>query len=128
LCLSGKLEGKKSVLPDELAQAKIVYMIINRKPEEALNKLSEFYHVQPPKFAVGTVKGKRKTVFAVYVYKERKIYAINSDIFYNPFILLHEFYHHIRWRSREHRGSEKHANKYAQEFINSYIKIVDRYK
>jgi hypothetical protein len=112
------------IIPDELTQAKIVYLIIDKKTEEALKKLSDFYHIESPKVVVGTIKGKRKTVFAVYIHKERKIYTVNSDIFYNPFIILHEFYHHIRSRAEKHRGSEKHANKYAQEFINSYMKVV----
>jgi hypothetical protein len=112
------------IIPDELTQAKIVYMIIDKKTEDALKKLSEFYHIESPKVVVGTIKGKRKTVFAVYIHKERKIYTVNSDIFYNPFIILHEFYHHIRSRAEKHRGSEKHANRYAQEFINSYMKVV----
>ena len=63
-------------------------------------------------------------MYAVYVQKECKIYCINSDIFYNPFIVLHEFYHHIRTTGGTHRGSEKHANIYAKGFIDSYKKII----
>jgi hypothetical protein len=44
----------------------------------------------------------------------------------NPFIVLHEFYHHIRTRAGVHRGSEKHANMYAKSFIDSYKKIVEK--
>jgi ribosome-associated translation inhibitor RaiA len=62
----------------------------------------------------------------VYVKRENKIYCINSDIFYNPFIILHEFYHHIRTKGGIHRGSEKHANMYAKSFIESYKKIIDQ--
>lgn len=113
-------------VPNDLAKAKIVHMILDRKPEDALQTLSKFYNVTPPEIVVGTIKGKRKTVYAVYVQKERRIYAINSDIFYNPFIVLHEFYHHIRTKSNVHRGSEKHANMYAQGFIDSYKKIVEQ--
>ena len=112
-------------VPDDLAKAKVVHMILNRKPEDALQTLSKFYNVTPPEIVVGTIKGKRKTVYAVYVQKERRIYAINSDIFYNPFIVLHEFYHHIRTKANVHRGSEKHANMYAQGFIDSYKKIAE---
>jgi hypothetical protein len=99
-------------------------MILNRKTEEALQILSKFYNIAPPQIAVGTVKGKRKTVFAVYVQKESKIYATNSDIFYNPFVVLHEFYHHIRTKGGIHRGSEKYANMYAEDFIDAYNKTV----
>jgi hypothetical protein len=109
---------------DDLAKAKIVQMILNKKTEAALEKLSEFYHVESPKIVVGTIKGKRRTVYAVYVPAQKKIYALNSDIFYNPFIILHEYYHHIRSKLGVHRGSEKHANMYAKDFIDSYTRIV----
>jgi hypothetical protein len=113
---------------DDITKAKIVHIILNRNTEEALQKLSKFYNVTPPDIVVGTIKGKRRTVYAVYVQKERRIYVINSDVFYNPFIVLHEFYHHIRTRAGVHRGSEKHANMYAKSFIDSYKKIVEKKK
>jgi hypothetical protein len=109
---------------DDLAKTKIVFMILNKKTEEALQNLSRFYNMTPPEIVVGTVKGKRKTVYAVYVQKESKIYAINSDVFYNPFIVLHEFYHHIRTKGGKHRGSEKNANMYAESFIDAYNRII----
>lgn len=112
------------IQPDDLTKAKIVHMILNRKTEEALRNLSKFYNITTPEIVVGTIKGKRRSVYAVYVQKESKIYAINSDIFYNPFIVLHEFYHHIRTRGGVHRGSEKHANMYAKGFIDAYKKIA----
>src|SRR5713226_2506269 len=110
--------------PDDLMQAKIVHLILNKKTEEALEKLSDFYHVDTPEIVVGTIKGKRRTVYAVYVQKERKIYALNSNIFFNPFVVLHEYYHHIRSKLGRHRGSERNANKFAQEFIDAYRKII----
>jgi len=113
-------------LPDDITKAKIVHMILNRKTEEALQNLSEFYNVTVPSIVVGTIKGKRRTVYAVYVQKESRIHVINSDIFYNPFIVLHEFYHHIRTRAGVHRGSEKHANMYAQSFVDSYKRLVEQ--
>jgi hypothetical protein len=113
-----------NIHPDDLTKAKIVYMILNRKTEEALQSLSKFYNIIPPEIVVGTIKGKRRSVYAVYVQKEGKIYAINSDIFYNPFVVLHEFYHHIRTKGGIHRGSEKHANTYAKDFIDAYMKIA----
>ena len=113
-------------LPDDITKAKIVHMILNRKTEEALQNLSEFYNVTVPRIVVGTIKGKRRTVYAVYVQKESRIHVINSDIFHNPFIVLHEFYHHIRTRAGVHRGSEKHANMYAQSFVDSYKRLVEQ--
>ncbi len=109
---------------DDLTKARIVYMILNKRTEEALEYLSKLYNIDTPEIAVGTVKGKRKTVYAVYVQKQSKIYAINSDIFYNPFVVLHEFYHHIRTKAGVHRGSEKNADMYAKSFIDSYNKVI----
>ena len=110
--------------PDDLTKARIVFMILNGRTEEALHQLSEFYNISPPEIVVGTIKGKRKSVYAIYVQNSMKIYAINSDIFYNPFVILHEFYHHLRTRGGEHRGTERHANSYAMSFISSYNNVA----
>lgn len=107
-------------LPDPKMQALIVKLILNKRTEKSLQLLSNFYSIQAPEVVVGTIKGKRKTVHAVYVGNQRRIYATNSEIFYNPFVMLHEFYHHLRFRGMEHRGSEKSANKFALHFINAY--------
>jgi hypothetical protein len=109
---------------DDLTKTKIVYMILHKKTEEALQHLSKYYNIATPEIVVGTVKEKLKTVYAVYVQKESKIYAINSDIFYNPFVVLHEFYHHMRTKGGAHRGSEKNANMYAKSFIDSYNRTI----
>jgi hypothetical protein len=111
---------------DDLEKAKIVSLILDKKTEIALEHLSKLYQVDTPEIVVGTIKKKRRTVYAVYVVQEKKIYALNSDIFYNPFIVLHEYYHHIRSKRGTHRGSEKHANLYAQDFIDSYMRIVEK--
>ncbi len=113
-------------LPDELLQARIVYLILSKRTEDALQVLSSFYHLAPPEIAVGTVKGKRRTAYAVYVQKEKKIYAMDSEIFYNPFVMLHEFYHHLRSSGGSHRGTERHANEFAQNFIKSYKTVITR--
>jgi hypothetical protein len=123
VCMTNESSVKSTKL-DELTKAKIVYMILNRKTEEALQNLSKFYNITPPEIVVGTIKGKRRSAYAVYVQKEGKIYAINSDIFYNPFVVLHEFYHHIRTKGGIHRGSEKYANSYAKDFVDAYKKIA----
>ncbi len=124
--MSSSYSSSSRNLPDDITKAKIVHMILNKNTEEALQNLSELYNVTVPKIVVGTIKGKRKTVYAVYVQKESRIHVINSDIFYNPFVILHEFYHHIRTRAGVHRGSEKHANMYAQSFVDSYKRLVEQ--
>lgn len=113
-------------MPDELMQARIVHMILIKRTEQALRTLSSFYNLEPPEIVVGTVKGKRRTARAVYVQKEKKIYAMNSETYYNPYIVLHEFYHHLRTRGGSHRGTERHANAFAKGFIDSYNAIIMR--
>jgi hypothetical protein len=110
---------------DDTFKAYIVQLIIDKKTEQAIESLSKLYKIKPPQIVVGTIKGKRRTVYAVYVQRECKIYCINSDIFYNPFIIMHEFYHHLRTTAGVHRGSEKHANLYARDFIDSYNTIIN---
>ena len=111
---------------NDFHRARIVQMILDKRTEEALLMISKFYEIKAPEIVVGTVKGKRRTVYAVYVQKESRIYCINSDVLYNPFIIIHEFYHHLRTVAGVHKGSEKHANLYAREFIVSYNKIMNR--
>lgn len=111
---------------DDLTKAKIVALILDKKTEVALANLSKLYKIDAPEIVVGTIKKKRRTVYAVYVVQEKKIYALNSEIFYNPFVILHEYYHHIRSKHGTHRGSEKRADMYAQDFIDSYTRIVEK--
>ena len=108
---------------DDGIKANAVHLILEKKPEKALKLLATLYNVKNPKLRVGTVKKRRKTALAVYVHKENTIYASNSDILYNPFVILHEFYHHIRSKSGEHRGTEKNADAFANEFIKSYLRV-----
>ncbi len=113
-----------SAMLDEENMVRIVQKILNRDTEQALLELSNLYNIRPPEIVVGTIKGKRKTVYAVYVQNENRIYTRNSDIFYNPFVVLHEFYHHLRSRGGVHRGSERNANMYAKKFIDAYSKVL----
>jgi hypothetical protein len=117
-----------TVLPPQITQVRVVHMILAKETEKALQLLSKHYRVESPEIVVGTVKGKRRTAYAVYIPKERKIYAMNSDIFYNPFVILHEFYHHIRSQGGPHRGTERHANLFAKTFIDAYINAAKKRK
>ena len=113
-----------SAMLDEQNMVRIVRKILNNDTEQALLELSNLYNIRPPEIVVGTIKGKRKTLYAVYVQNENRIYAMNSDIFYNPFVVLHAFYHHLRSRGGVHRGSERNANMYAKKFIDAYSKVL----
>jgi hypothetical protein len=53
------------------------------------------------------------------------ISVLDSDTLSAPFIILHEFYHHMRsFADANHKGTEKYANKFAKEFIEAYKSIL----
>jgi hypothetical protein len=100
-------------------KAKIVQMILLNESVEAVNALSHHYGVVGPQLKVGMPKKYRKNV-GCYVSKTKTIHVMNRKYLHNPFVILHEFYHHLRTRGREHRGTEKYANKFAEEFIKAF--------
>ena len=65
------------VMPDldDITKARIVALILDKKTEQALEYLSKLYNVDTPQIVVGTIKKKRRTVYAVYDVQEKKIYA-----------------------------------------------------
>jgi len=101
----------------------VVLLILNGKPEEALVLLSEKYNVRVPKLKVGLPKGHKTMAYGCYTSKTETISVLNSDMLNNPFVILHEFYHHLRSRNvdKVHKGTEKNANKFALEFIKAQI-------
>jgi hypothetical protein len=100
----------------------IVSLILNGKTEEALDLLSKEYHVAVPDLKVGLPKGHKTTAYGCYCSKNQTISVLNSDIIVNPFVILHEFYHHIRSKGvdRMHRGTEGNADKFATNYIIQY--------
>ena len=100
----------------------IVWLILNRKPEEAITLLAEHYGVNVPKLRVGLPKGHKRHVHGCYTPRTVTISVLNSDTLGNPFVILHEFYHHLRTHSvnKKHKGTEKNANKFATDFIQEY--------
>lgn len=101
---------------------RVVWLILNGKTEEALTLLAENYKVRTPKLKVGLPKGHKARTYGCYTATNETISVLNSDIFANPFVILHEFYHHLRSKSvdKEHKGTEKNANQFALEFIEAY--------
>jgi Zn-dependent peptidase ImmA (M78 family) len=101
---------------------KVVQLILDGKPEEALEILAKNYKVSTPRLKVGLPKGRKATAFGVYTAKNETIAVLNSEVLMNPFVILHEFYHHLRSRAvdKQHRGTEKNADKFAAEFIKAY--------
>ena len=99
----------------------IVWLILNGKPEEALELLAKNYRVNAPKLKVGLPKGRKARAFGCYNPKGETISVLNSDVLGNPFVILHEFYHHLRTTvDMKHKGTEKNADKFALEFIEAF--------
>ncbi|NIN53337.1 MAG: hypothetical protein GTN80_09225 [Nitrososphaeria archaeon] len=110
---------------EEEFKALIVSLIHHNKAEEALKRLSNYYHVRVPRLKVGSVKGRRKAA-GCYVSKEKTIYISYQDDLRNPSVIIHEFYHHLRTLGGKHRGTEKYANRFAEEFLKAYKKVASR--
>jgi hypothetical protein len=109
---------------EEEMKASVVAMILDSRPEDALNLLSQWYRIERPKLGVGVVEGRTKGVAAVYSLRRKEILAARREYLYNPFVMIHEFYHHLRSRSGRHRGTEKDADRFAVEFIRAYQRLA----
>jgi hypothetical protein len=105
---------------DSAFRVGIVRMILDGHPEEALSSLSAHYEIEMPQLRVGTVKRHRK-VLAVYVHREKRIYVSKSDLLRNPFVILHEFYHHLRASNTpKNEQVEKRADSFALAYIQEF--------
>ena len=100
-------------------KAGIVHLILTHDAERALVSLSERYNVDTPSLRVGIPRG-RVTVSGCYVLEKETIYVANSDGLTDPFLILHEFYHHLRSVSGRHLGTERYADRFAREYIEEY--------
>jgi hypothetical protein len=99
----------------------IVWLILSGKAEKALELLAKNYKTSSPRLKVGLPKGRRATAFGCYTPKDATISVLNSDVLGNPFVILHEFYHHLRTSvDKKHKGTEKNADKFAIDFIKAY--------
>ncbi len=109
---------------DDRFKAVVVATILDSRPEKALELLCEHYHVEVPKLGVGVVKGRSKGVLAVYSANRKEILAARQEYLYDPFTMLHEFYHHLRQFAGHHRGTEKNADKFALDYIAAYKRLA----
>ncbi len=99
----------------------IVGLILNQRAEEALELLAKNYNVKTPELKVGLPKGHTRKIYGCYTAKNETISVLNSDMLGNPFVILHEFYHHLRTSiDKQHKGTEKNADKFANVFIEEY--------
>jgi hypothetical protein len=111
--------------PEDVFKAMIVHLILSNQSEDALHALSRHYSVAIPHLTVGMPKKHHKHM-GCYVTNTQTIHVQCRDYLTNPFVILHEFYHHLRTRGREHRGTEKYANTFAHTFIEAFNTIRGR--
>ena len=109
---------------EDQMKASVVGLVLDSKTEEAIRLLSRWYKVSTPKLGIGVVEGKTKGVAAVYSQKRKEILAARREFMYDPFVMIHEFYHHLRSVSGHHRGTEKQADRFALDFIDAYRRLA----
>jgi hypothetical protein len=110
---------------EERMKAVTVWLILDSKPEDAVSLMCKWYHVSQPRLLVGVLEGRTKGVAAVYSVRRREIRAAKREYLYDPFVMIHEFYHHLRSTSGKHRGTEKQADRFALDFIAAYKRVTE---
>jgi len=103
-------------------KAYVVHLILSKKPEEALRLLGKHYRVDIPKLRVGMPKGHRKKS-ACYSSRSKTIYVSSCERLYDPHVILHEFYHHLRTFTNRHGGIEKNADRFAEGYVEAYREL-----
>jgi hypothetical protein len=96
---------------EEIAfQQEVVGMILRGKTEEALASLARYFHVSTPNLKVTELRGR-----ACYNPENETIYLSDEELRSNPYMILHEFCHHLAPEC-----SEKLADQFANDFIVAY--------
>lgn len=99
----------------------VVQLILNGRVEEAIELLAKHYNASVPKIKVGLPKGYHIGKLGCYTAQNQTIHVANSDMLKEPFVILHEFYHHLRTSvDKKHKGTEDYANKFAEEYVKTY--------
>ena len=112
------LEVERTVR-EESFRASVVALILEGRPEKALKILSDYYKVDRPRLEVGMPKRHTGRV-GCYLASKATIHVACREQLFDPRVILHEFYHHLRTTGGKHRGSEKHANDFVRGFIAGY--------
>lgn len=120
--------GQSRGTADDEFKALIVATILDSRTEDAIKMLCEHYRVSVPELGVGVLEGRTKGVAAVYSMRKKKILAAKREYLYDPFVMIHEFYHHLRSVSGKHRGTERQADEFAVDFVGAYQRVIARVK
>jgi hypothetical protein len=118
-------ENNGNHVTDSAFKPAVVWLILNQKTEEALTLLAKKYSVSTPRLKIGLPKGHTHKIYGCYTPKDATISLLNSEMLANPFVIIHEFYHHLRTSvDKQHKGTEKNADKFANDFIIAYNAAV----
>ena len=102
-------------------RARIVWLILNGRAEEALEQLSKHYDVSLPSIKVGLPKRHSSKALGCYSAENETISVRSSDVMKDPSVIIHEFYHHLRMDpEKKHKGTERKARDFSHEFIEAY--------
>lgn len=104
-------------------KAKVVGLILAKDAEKALELLSQHHGVVKPHLKVGMPKRYSRKA-ACYVAEKRTIHVWSREVLYSPQVILHEFYHHLRYSLDGQRGVEKYAERFAESYFQAYKMIV----
>ena len=117
---TSRMEEFAHMLTDEKRfKVRIVQLILRKEAGEALEALSQHYRVDVPRLKVGMPKRSGGKA-GCYVSNTKTIHVASMEKLEDPFVILHEFYHHLRTQGGKHRGTEKHANRFVEEYITAY--------
>jgi hypothetical protein len=101
----------------------VVRLLLSKDTEEAIELVSQHYKIAKPKLKVGMPKRHSKKL-ACYVANNRTIYVSNREFLCNPHVILHEFYHHLRNSTSTQKGLEKHADRFAGDYLRAYNMVA----
>ncbi len=95
---------------------RVIGLIASGEAEEALRLLSGFYGVKVPGVRIGLPRGCYRA-YACFVPGKWTIFFRDAEVYRDPFTVLHEFYHAMRYRLGKHRGTERHADHFAADLL-----------
>ncbi len=109
---------------NEFQDTVVRLIAVDKKPEDALELLSTHYRVQKPLLRIGLPKGEKRAL-GCYSQREKTIYISREEYLYDAYVLIHEFYHHLRHVGGKHRGTERHARDFALGFLRTNSSTIN---
>ncbi|ABN69775.1 hypothetical protein Smar_0669 [Staphylothermus marinus F1] len=110
-------------ISEEIVRAYATYLIVRGDAEKALSMLSIYYRIITPRIRIGLPK-KHSKALGCYDPVKKTICLRSSEEYRNPFVILHEYYHHLRNSRREYLGNEKYADRYALKSIMYFKELL----